>query len=329
MALEREGGDAYGFRHHSVRTREALVAAGVEIRDDAPIAWHVVTPAAFEPLPGLVNVLDTHWEMPDLAPLQIEQARKADLIVTASSWCARVFAENLMPDCPPIRVAPLGVDEDWQPIRRDPPRGRPFRFLWVGAPNLRKGLGVLADPDHGAWPLIAHEPDVELYLKTSFEIDLPEPVVRNGNVITDGRRLSRAELLELFRSADCFVFPTLGEGFGLTLAEAMCTGLPCVWTNYSGVTDFAAHAVAAKAGHAIPYQMTDVGVHEYEMRSQVAQAFPDVFAAGMLDVLRRPVVHLRRAEQAARQIRWRFTWERRAELIRGWLEGLAEERAVA
>src|ERR1019366_4544938 len=42
----------------------------------------------------------------------------------------------------------------------------------------------------------------------------------------------------LYASADCFVLPTRGEGFGLPAIEAGACGLPVITTNYSGQTDF-------------------------------------------------------------------------------------------
>jgi glycosyltransferase involved in cell wall biosynthesis len=42
----------------------------------------------------------------------------------------------------------------------------------------------------------------------------------------------------LMQIADCFVYPSHGEGFGLQPLEAMATGLPCIVTDYSGMSDF-------------------------------------------------------------------------------------------
>ena len=42
----------------------------------------------------------------------------------------------------------------------------------------------------------------------------------------------------LYRSADCFVLPTRGEGWGLPILEAMACGLPVIATDWSAHTDF-------------------------------------------------------------------------------------------
>jgi glycosyltransferase involved in cell wall biosynthesis len=47
----------------------------------------------------------------------------------------------------------------------------------------------------------------------------------------------------LYRSADCFVLPTRGEGWGMPVLEAMACGLPCIATDWSGPADFLSDAV--------------------------------------------------------------------------------------
>ena len=50
--------------------------------------------------------------------------------------------------------------------------------------------------------------------------------------------LSKNDLLSLIASCDCYVSLHRSEGYGLTIAEAMCAGKPVIATNYGGNTDF-------------------------------------------------------------------------------------------
>jgi len=45
-------------------------------------------------------------------------------------------------------------------------------------------------------------------------------------------------LPNLYKSFDCFVLPTRGEGFGLPFVEAMACGVPTIGPNWGGNTDF-------------------------------------------------------------------------------------------
>ena len=50
---------------------------------------------------------------------------------------------------------------------------------------------------------------------------------------------SRMDVRDLYASADAFVLPTRGEGWGLPIAEAMAMALPVLITNFSGPTAYA------------------------------------------------------------------------------------------
>ncbi|GAP96792.1 MSMEG_0565 family glycosyltransferase [Leptolyngbya sp. NIES-2104] len=50
--------------------------------------------------------------------------------------------------------------------------------------------------------------------------------------------LSDAELSALYRSADAFVFPSVKEGWGLVILEAIASGLPVITSNQAPFTEF-------------------------------------------------------------------------------------------
>ena len=51
----------------------------------------------------------------------------------------------------------------------------------------------------------------------------------------------RGRVLAAFRRADLLVFPTLCDGFGLVVAEAMAQGLPVLTTREAGAADLIEH----------------------------------------------------------------------------------------
>eukprot|EP00656_Telonema_subtile_P034749 TRINITY_DN38795_c0_g1_i1.p1 TRINITY_DN38795_c0_g1~~TRINITY_DN38795_c0_g1_i1.p1 ORF type:complete len:192 (+),score=20.20 TRINITY_DN38795_c0_g1_i1:246-821(+) len=53
------------------------------------------------------------------------------------------------------------------------------------------------------------------------------------------QRLPEQVIPRLYATADAFVLPTRAEGWGLPIILGMSMGLPCITTNWGGVTEFA------------------------------------------------------------------------------------------
>jgi glycosyltransferase involved in cell wall biosynthesis len=252
-----EHGNAFGYYQANEELARGFVAAGGTIDPAAHLVMQLTYAPLFQRFPApYSNILMTMYENEE-TPLSFQKAlQRPDLILVPTEWNREVFARHT---AVPIRVVPLGVDLDaWPGIIRPRARRRPFRWLWSGAHNPRKGWRhVAAAWKEGRFYL---RPDCELYLK-STEVDpvlfeeahsavTPRPTVdqmmrvrRVGNVIFDSRRVSHLDLLAIYAEADAFVFPSMGEGWGLTLLEAMATALPCVATVATGQQEFAAGVV--------------------------------------------------------------------------------------
>jgi glycosyltransferase involved in cell wall biosynthesis len=59
-----------------------------------------------------------------------------------------------------------------------------------------------------------------------------------SRVIVVSEKLPTVDMRRLYRTADAFVLPTHGEGWGLPVIEAMAMGLPTIATDYSGIREF-------------------------------------------------------------------------------------------
>ncbi|KAG1674484.1 hypothetical protein FOA52_003089 [Chlamydomonas sp. UWO 241] len=79
-------------------------------------------------------------------------------------------------------------------------------------------------------------------------------VTRLPRVYVEASRLSEPDLVSLYHSADAFVLPTRGEGWGLPVAEAMAMGLPAIVTGWSGVADL----VTEEVGYHVRWSLSDV-----------------------------------------------------------------------
>ena len=111
-------------------------------------------------------------------------------------------------------------------------------MLFFGGLKPRKNLGLLLE----AWQaLAARHPDTTLLVAGGGSL-LPELRARASRLGLDGRvvftgYVAEAEKPEHFNLGDVFLFPSAMEGFGLTVAEAMSSGLPVVASNRGSIPE--------------------------------------------------------------------------------------------
>jgi len=109
----------------------------------------------------------------------------------------------------------------------------------VGAIQTRKNITRLVEA--------VERLDVELVLAGSDGYGAAE--IRAGIEASPARRrirclgyVDRATLDDLYRTAAALVFPSLDEGFGIPVLEAMAAGLPVVTSNRGGTAEAAGDA---------------------------------------------------------------------------------------
>ncbi len=182
-----------------------------------------------------------------LAPLA---ARSVDRIIAPSEATARSIVEHL--GVPPERIdvvysaggLPPGPATEEAELRRRFDLGRSPFVLSVSARRPHKNLHRLLE----AFSRVAHEPAPLLVLpgyRTPFEGEVVATVERLG--LRDRVRTLgwvRDEDLEgLYAAAACFVFPSLAEGFGQPVLEAMQRGLPVACSRASSLPEVGGEAV--------------------------------------------------------------------------------------
>ena len=78
--------------------------------------------------------------------------------------------------------------------------------------------------------------------KSGWDQSLNEIAKQKQSDIVFTGYINRSDLLALYSSASCFVFPSLYEGFGLPILEAMKCGAPVVTSNVSSMPEVAGQA---------------------------------------------------------------------------------------
>ncbi|MCD4701594.1 MAG: glycosyltransferase family 4 protein [Candidatus Aegiribacteria sp.] len=122
---------------------------------------------------------------------------------------------------------------------------RPY-FLFVGRVDSRKNIPGTMKAYMGLPDEVRSKIDLALVLSgyphdiDSFMDDYQNLLKGKGIVYI--RDVPQEDLYNLYSSALAFVFPTLDEGFGLTVLEAMQSGCPVIASNLSCIPEIAGNA---------------------------------------------------------------------------------------
>jgi hypothetical protein len=296
--------------------RAACERAGVESSEDGEIAVHIITAERFKPIPGRFNILYSMYECTTLPEEWVPPLQTADLIVVPCRQNRDLFKNYTKV---PVEVCWEGVDtEVYKYVQRIEPLMGAFVFLWIGAPNPRKGFEHVGS----AWDEWRMRPDFPrnaiLYVKTTGlpKGEFVEKLTKGMQTFVDTRNLSNEELFGLYEKAHAFLLPSMGEGFGLTLAEAMSTGLPCIYTPWGGPRDFCSE----REGYPVKWKFHDVRTVRFdEVGKRHLANHSQAAHADVRDIIRRmeQIYHgypaaLERGRRAAERIRAGFTWDHSA-----------------
>lgn len=252
-----------GFRHSYV-SRNPFVRLGADLsarlRADKPDLVHVQYTAPLVcPVPIVVTVHDvSYFEHPEYFRLSRSvqlrlttehTLRRAAKIITISEYSRQRIAEDYNIDPAEIAVTPLAAEDCFRPLDRAAAASRvrkrfgidrPY-VLNVGDLHSRKNqIGLI----RAFRQLLASHPKLPHLLvlagkDTWFAPRVREEIRRQGleeRVVLTGF-VDDEILPALYNAADLFVFPSLYEGYGLPVIEAMACGRPVVSSDATALPE--------------------------------------------------------------------------------------------
>jgi starch synthase len=173
----------------------------------------------------------------------IDEYTQADYIITCSEYSRRSFLEHGFAPDRVIKI-PLGTNFAPQRVERSPKS--PFRVLCVGTHPYRKGVVYLIR----AWNKLKL-PGAELVIRAPL---VPKvAAMLNDPGIKVLPPLSRDRLAEEYRRATVFCLPSIDDGFGMVVLEAMAYGLPVIVSTHVGASEIMIHGV-----HGLVFPVRDV-----------------------------------------------------------------------
>lgn len=187
-------------------------------------------------------------------------AARCERLIFISDSTRRDFFEHIGYDAARSHVIHLGVSDEFRrhdetelaPLRKRLNLDRPY-LLFLGLSNPNKNLPRLLEAFAGSAARRSHRLLIAGQLSDEAAPILQAAVARLGiaDAVSFPGYLPAADIPRLYAGAAAFLFPSLCEGFGLPILEAMACGTPVLTSAVSSCPEVA-------AGHAVLVDPLDV-----------------------------------------------------------------------
>ena len=198
-------------------------------------------------------------------------ARRAAAVIVPTRATVPDVEHYLGVDPQSVRTVPMGVRESFRVgggtgagSRTPSPRSHEIKkrfglsqsyFLYAGNHRRHKNRETLA----AAWQSIDDACDLVITEDGPFEFEIDRYAKPSGRIVRLGR-VDEQDLVELYAASAAAEQPSLYEGFGLTVVEAMAAGAPCVVAETPALLEVA-------GGAALTFPPTDVDALARQMQT--------------------------------------------------------------
>lgn len=226
----------YGYENAALltfmRAKELGLACIYEVPSPDPIFFRNILSHELERCPELKSpylekVTHLHAERVERKRVEWELA---DLVIVNSKHTRDTYRAAGM-DVDKVRIVPLGAPPVRQNKRASHQSG-PLKMLWAGNFSFHKGARYLLEATRVLGPRCDCELDVygAVHLPERLLCDLPDWVHFHGPI-------PQSELFSKYEQAELLVLPSLFDGFGMVVTEAMAHGLVVVTTPNTGASE--------------------------------------------------------------------------------------------
>lgn len=310
---------------HLVELQEMLTRLSRVIPSDVQVTVRHGWPPNWNPPPKGKWVLIQPWEFGVLPEEWVKKLPAVDEVWVPTHFVKRQYVDSGVPEGK-VFVIPNGVDPDKfrpnvKPYHVD--TKKKFKFLYVGGTIHRKGPDILLKAYLKAFKA---DDDVVLVIK-DFGAKGNYQGYGYGNQIREAQKKANApeilyidddmeldKLISLYAACDCFVSAYRGEGFALTVLEAMACGLPVVVTDGGATDDF----VKSDFGWKIPSKVQSIGpMHGFTKLVKdgwILEPDQNALSNQMRQIVSNPAQVAAKGRAASEHARKEWTWKKAAEL---------------
>jgi len=224
----------YAYEDGALATFRAAKEIGILCVYDLPIGYwksaRLLLQTELDSNPAWASTLTGFKDSAEKLARKDQELALADVIFVASSFTKKTLVDY-SGILAPIKVIPYGFPEATYVKIYSPLVNRKLKVLFVGGLSQRKGLSYLFEAVEGL------EEQVSLTVVGKKAVDdcvaLNESLSKHNWIPS----LPHEEILACMRTQDVLVFPSLFEGFGLVITEAMSQGTPVITTERTAGPD--------------------------------------------------------------------------------------------
>ncbi len=202
------------------------------MQDEAPVLVAYSQPNSWTRQIGRVGIGFSMFESDILPASWSPGITFPNEVWVPTRWQVSLFAER---SGKPVHVIPLAVDGDRFTYRRRA-RGPILKFLHFACAgeDVRKGADLAMRAFSAAFP--ASRQDVSLELRSTIPHAMPRHDSRVSVCFGQQTPDDHTAYLHEF---DALIYPSRGEGFGLIPLECIATGMPAIFADATGPSDYA------------------------------------------------------------------------------------------